>query len=592
VSSRQVLSASLAHCSLVAGWLSTLMAISAVSSNYISWLTHPSSLAPSSHLNYEFLGQEASAMDHGHYSYGITIASGLFQVWRTIGLCSITSMKLSSAGVLIVGCIIAMYSYYELHLGHISFIGVRSGMILGGLSMISWSGHLLHISAPLNILLSCGVDPEILPKPEDLLYTTSQVSLGGGWIGMASGHHLYAGEVLLILGWRLSGLKRYPNTVSLNSLLSVGLGCSGIVCMLISYYCSLGLLYTYLSTDYIASFGIFTHHLFVAGILLVGGGSHATISLLNNTGPDQTLLLLHRDIIIGHLIYLVIFLGFHSFGLYIHNDVILSLSRPFDSISDYSICMKPIYTGLGDNLCKALVVDSRIGGLINCAAGTSDFLSYHIHAFTLHTTVLVLLKGMLYSRSSRTVPDKYLLSFRYPCDGPGRGGTCQLSPWDHIYLTLFWLYNASSVLVFTYLWKNQSDVWGSINSGKVEHLTAGDYSSQGVLINGWLKSFLWVESGSVIQSYGTSTGSYGLIFLCSHFLWAISLMFLYSGRGYWQELIESILWSHNKLRFSPAIAPRALSITQGRFVGITHYLMGGYGCTWSFAFNRLISISG
>jgi hypothetical protein len=43
-------------------------------------------------------------------------------------------------------------------------------------------------------------------------------------------------------------------------------------------------------------------------------------------------------------------------------------------------------------------------------------------------------------------------------------------------------------------------------------------------------------------------------------------MFLFSGRGYWQELIESIVWAHNKLKVAPAIQPRALSITQGRAV--------------------------
>jgi len=54
------------------------------------------------------------------------------------------------------------------------------------------------------------------------------------------------------------------------------------------------------------------------------------------------------------------------------------------------------------------------------------------------------------------------------------------------------------------------------------------------------------QSAQVIQSYGTSISSYGLIFIASHFVWAFSLMFLYSGRGYWQELIESILWAHHK----------------------------------------------
>ncbi len=37
----------------------------------------------------------------------------------------------------------------------------------------------------------------------------------------------------------------------------------------------------------------------------------------------------------------------------------------------------------------------------------------------------------------RLVSDKIELGFRYPCDGPGRGGTCQISPWDHIFLAVF-----------------------------------------------------------------------------------------------------------------------------------------------------------
>jgi photosystem I P700 chlorophyll a apoprotein A1 len=59
-------------------------------------------------------------------------------------------------------------------------------------------------------------------------------------------------------------------------------------------------------------------------------------------------------------------------------------------------------------------------------------------------------------------------------------------------------------------------------------------------------------------------------------------MFLFSGRGYWQELIESILWAHSKLNITPVISPRALSITQGRAVGLAHYLLGGIGVTWAF----------
>ncbi|KAF1877101.1 hypothetical protein Lal_00033659, partial [Lupinus albus] len=62
-----------------------------------------------------------------------------------------------------------------------------------------------------------------------------------------------------------------------------------------------------------------------------------------------------------------------------------------------------------------------------------------------------------------------------------------------------------------------------------------------------------------------------------------------SGRGYWQELIESIVWAHNKLKVAPATQPRALSIVQGRAVGVTHYLLGGIATTWAFFLARIIA---
>ena len=78
------------------------------------------------------------------------------------------------------------------------------------------------------------------------------------------------------------------------------------------------------------------------------------------------------------------------------------------------------------------------------------------------------------------------------------------------------------------------------------------------------------------------------MFLGAHFVWAFSLMFLFSGRGYWQELIESIVWCHNTIHLAPVIHPRALSITQGRAVGVAHYLIGGIVTTWAFFQARLL----
>ena len=235
-----------------------------------------------------------------------------------------------------------------------------------------------------------------------------------------------------------------------------------------------------------------------------------------------------------------------------------------------------------------------VGGkvaLVPIPLGTADFLVHHIHAFTIHVTVLILLKGVLFSRSSRLIPDKANLGFRFPCDGPGRGGTCQVSAWDHVFLGLFWMYNSISVVIFHFSWKMQSDVWGSVSDqGVVTHITGGNFAQSSITINGWLRDFLWAQASQVIQSYGSSLSAYGLFFLGAHFVWAFSLMFLFSGRGYWQELIESIVWAHNKLKVAPATQPRALSIVQGRAVGVTHYLLGGIATTWAFFLARIIAV--
>ena len=68
------------------------------------------------------------------------------------------------------------------------------------------------------------------------------------------------------------------------------------------------------------------------------------------------------------------------------------------------------------------------------------------------------------------------------------------------------------------------------------------------------------------------------MFLFGHLIWATGFMFLISWRGYWQELIETIVWAHehtaiaNLLRWKDK--PVALSIVQARFVGLAHFSVG------------------
>ena len=406
-------------------------------------------------------------------------------------------------------------------------------------------------------------------------------------------------------------------TTSWHAQLAINLAMMGSLSIIVAHHMYAMPPYPYIATDYATQLSLFTHHMWIGGFCVVGAGAHASIFMVRDYNPAKNYnnvldrVIRHRDAIISHLNWLCIFLGFHSFGLYIHNDTMRALGRSQDMFSDTAIQLQPIFaqwiqnihTLAPSNTSPNLLATASyvfggdtvsIGNKIAIAPiklGTADFMVHHIHAFTIHVTVLILVKGFLFARNSRLIPDKSNLGFRFPCDGPGRGGTCQVSAWDHVFLGLFWMYNSLSIVIFHFSWKMQSDVWGSTASnGSISHITGGNFAQSAITINGWLRDFLWAQASQVIQSYGSSLSAYGLIFLGAHFIWAFSLMFLFSGRGYWQELIESIVWAHNKVKVAPSIQPRALSITQGRAVGLAHYLLGGIGTTWAFFLARIISV--
>jgi photosystem I P700 chlorophyll a apoprotein A1 len=406
-------------------------------------------------------------------------------------------------------------------------------------------------------------------------------------------------------------------TTSWHAQLAVNLAVLGSLTIVVAHHMYAMPPYPYIATDYPTQLSLFTHHMWIGAFCIVGAGAHAAIFMVRDYDPAKNVnnlldrVIRHRDAIISHLNWVCIFLGFHSFGLYIHNDTMRALGRPQDMFSDSAIQLQPVFAqwvqhlhamAPGNTAPNALEIVSHafgggvvaVGGkvaMMPITLGTADFMVHHIHAFTIHVTALILLKGVLYARSSRLVPDKGNLGFRFPCDGPGRGGTCQVSGWDHVFLGLFWMYNSISIVIFHFSWKMQSDVWGTVApDGSVTHITGGNFAESALTINGWLRDFLWAQASQVITSYGSALSAYGLLFLGAHFIWAFSLMFLFSGRGYWQELIESIVWAHSKLKVAPAIQPRALSITQGRAVGVAHYLLGGIVTTWSFFLARIIAV--
>ena len=92
--------------------------------------------------------------------------------------------------------------------------------------------------------------------------------------------------------------------------------------------------------DYGTQLSLFTHHMWIGGFLVVGAGAHAAIFMVRDYDPAKNVnnvldrMIRSRDAIISHLNWVCIFLGFHSFGLYIHNDTLSALGRPADMFSE------------------------------------------------------------------------------------------------------------------------------------------------------------------------------------------------------------------------------------------------------------------
>ena len=109
----------------------------------------------------------------------------------------------------------------------------------------------------------------------------------------------------------------------------------------------------------------------------------------------------------------------------------------------------------------------------------------------LHTTTLILVKGALDARGSKLMPDKKDFGYSFPCDGPGRGGTCDISAWDAFYLAVFWMLNTIGWTTFYWHWKHLGIWQGNVNQ----------FNESSTYIMGWLRDYLWLNSSQLINGY-------------------------------------------------------------------------------------------
>ena len=386
---------------------------------------------------------------------------------------------------------------------------------------------------------------------------------------------------------------------SLHFQLALALASLGTVTSLVAQHMYSLPSYAFIARDYTTQAALYTHHQYIAGFLMVGAFAHGAIFLVRDYDPEAnknnvlSRVLQHKEAIISHLSWVSLFLGFHTLSLYVHNDVVVAFGTPEKQILIEPVFAQFVQAASGKALYGFDTLLSNPDSIAQTGAawlpgwldainsgtnslfltiGPGDFLVHHAIALGLHTTTLILVKGALDARGSKLMPDKKDFGFAFPCDGPGRGGTCDISAWDSFYLAMFWMLNTLGWLTFYWHWKHLG-IW----QGNV-----AQFNENSTYLMGWFRDYLWANSAQLINGYNpygvNNLSVWAWMFLFGHLVWATGFMFLISWRGYWQELIETIVWAHERTPLANLVRwkdkPVAMSIIQGRVIGLAHFTVG------------------
>jgi photosystem I P700 chlorophyll a apoprotein A2 len=208
-------------------------------------------------------------------------------------------------------------------------------------------------------------------------------------------------------------------TNSLHMQLGLALASLGVATSLVAQHIYALTPYAFLSKDFTTEAALYTHHQYIAGFLMVGAFAHGAIFFVRDYDPELNKnnvlarMLEHKEAIISHLSWASLFLGFHTLGLYIHNDTVVAFGQPEKQIlfepvfAEYiqAASGKAVYEFnvlLSSSTSPATVAGNQIwlpGWLeaINnnkndlfLTIGPGDFLVHHAIALGLHVTALIL----------------------------------------------------------------------------------------------------------------------------------------------------------------------------------------------------------
>ncbi|KAF3615642.1 Photosystem I chlorophyll a apoprotein A2, partial [Capsicum annuum] len=270
-------------------------------------------------------------------------------------------------------------------------------------------------------------------------------------IGLSTNQDLYTGALFLL----------FLSAISL--IAGLALASLGVITSLVAQHMYSLPAYAFIAQDFTTQAALYTNHQYITGFIMTGAFAHRAIFFIRDFNLEQNednvlaRMLDHKEDIISHLSWASLFLGFHTLGLYVYNDVMLAFGTPEKQILIEPMFSQWIQSAHGKTLYGFDVLLSSMSGpafnagrsiwfsvwlnAVNKSSnslfltiGPGDFLVHHAIGLGLHTTTLILVKGALDARGSKLMPDKKDFDYSFPCDGPGRGGTCDISAWDAFYL--------------------------------------------------------------------------------------------------------------------------------------------------------------
>ena len=201
--------------------------------------------------------------------------------------------------------------------------------------------HQIHIAIPVNALLDAGIDPKEIPLPHEWLMNTILLSqlypsfniglfpfftlkweiykdfltfqgrlnpiTGGLWLTDQAHHHLAISILFFISGhiyrtnWKIghfihaileahqgsltAGGHRGLYEILINSWhaqLSINLALFGSTSIIVSHHIYSIPPYPYVAIDYRAQLSLFTHHIWIGSLCIVGSRTHAAIFIIRD----------------------------------------------------------------------------------------------------------------------------------------------------------------------------------------------------------------------------------------------------------------------------------------------------------------------